>query len=297
MVRFVGLSALVGQLCQQTFSTDASSLSLVQIAAVQQEECTHNVPPTVFYLGLPHAGSTSMSRQLGEHPSISMGKHMEPRLWVAEGGELSYEQKPRSLHDYLEDYTVKCKKTLTFDGTPFMLLLGREESATNCTACGYDRCQNPSPYRFPRIQPGPAAIQDFKTSVPSDPKFLVLFRDPMEAAASHYPFGTVEQPCHACDADNLETWLNAFPKQSFLFMDSAAYFADPQKTMDGVFKFLGVEPWKLSEDALQPAGRRRASQPTTMQERVDFWSNPKHKECKRRLEGMTGLKFSWEASD
>lgn len=303
MTRFICGSMLIGHLCQQISCTSVPSLCLLQTETARYigdktslyDECTQVLPPSVFYLGLPHAGSSSMAKQMNMHPEMSFGRYKEHRLWVGDMYVEDHEKRPRSLEDYHEEFTVNCFTKLTFDATPFMLLLGKEDAATNCTSCGWQMCNEPESFRFPRVQPGPAAILDFKKSVPSNAKFLAMFRDPMDTE-QYYPYGAVEQPCHACDADNLERWLNVFPKENFLFIDANDYFKDEQKIMDGVFKFLGVEPMILGEKELEPSGRRRSTsvESTTKQARVDFWSKPQHRECKQRLEKMTGLKFSWE---
>lgn len=301
-----GLSLVIGHWCCPTFSTDVPSLHLMQTRASLsiEKNCSHIIEPSVYYIGLPHAGSTTMATQMNGHPSMSYGSWKEHRFWAGPGSRFDYEREERSVDKYLTEFEVPCEKTVTFDASPFTIFLGQEDAANNCSGCSMsktragDMCTTTNQYRFPRLPPGRAAIEDVKKIVPAHAKFLVMFRDPMDVAMGHFPTGEVEQPCHSCDADSLETWLSVFPKENFLFIDSSVYYEEQQKTMDDVFKFVGVEPYNLSEEMLEPQGRRRApAKGDDLATRVEFHSNPKHKDCKRRLEVLTGLKFDWKGSD
>jgi len=212
---------------------------------------------------------------------------------------MPYEKKDRSVADYHSEFLIPCKKNISFDATPFYLYLGQESAKTNCTDVpdmtkGNTRSAQ---YRFPRTPPGLAGVEDVAKIVGKDAKFLVMFRDPMVVAEGHYPNGDVEQPCHSCDADSVETWLKVFPKENFFFIDSDEYFDNQQKVMDDVFKWVGVEPFELDERLLDPVGRRRAASSRGDAEARDYYSNPEHKRCKERLEITTGLKFNWKYAD
>jgi hypothetical protein len=45
-------------------------------------------------------------------------------------------------------------------------------------------------------------------------------------------------------ADQLQVWMNLFPKEQFLILQSEAFYDDPASTMKRVFAFLELPAWE-----------------------------------------------------
>lgn len=101
------------------------------------------------------------------------------------------------------------------------------------------------------------------------PKFILIFRDPVERAWSHYLHklragGETESFVHAMALEekrmareplgwwgyvmegryalNMRPWLEAFPREYFLFLLTEDLAADPIRVLRDIYQFLGVDP-------------------------------------------------------
>ena len=138
-----------------------------------------------------------------------------------------------------------------------------------------------------------------------DIKFIMTLRDPVLWLNSLGAFKTDHRVDYEfadrfmCVADAVETWLKAFPRESFLFLDSAKMFADLNKTMESVFKHVGVEMEHINtkfdavEHTILGAGRRRAARWFDEHFQKVYHATEEHRQCKKRLEELTGLTFDW----
>lgn len=187
---------------------------------------------------------------------------------------------------------------MTFDGTPYTLYLGNKD--TNCTTENTEGCLY---YHFHK--PGPLAVRAAARVLPKAVRFIAMFRDPLEMVISQYPDPLLyagvllNHPWKTCFAKSLSVWLDVYPKERFLFLDSDEYFKDAQSTLDRIFEFLGVEPKKYSSLELDTFGRRRATTRTHSippQLRRAFHTIPYNRQCKIHLERMTDIKFKWKMS-
>jgi len=161
-----------------------------------------------------------------------------------------------------------------------------------------------------------------------DAKLIALLRDPVERAVSHYhhsvrkrheplPLGdALEREPERLDgevdrifseplyqsfahqhhsylargryAEQLERWLNLFPREQLLVLDAADLFTDPASTVQRVCDFLGVEDHGLaSYPALGQRGYPKMD--GEVQKRLREYFAP-HDE---RLWELLGTRFSW----
>jgi hypothetical protein len=197
--------------------------------------------PAFFVLGATKCGTTSIHHYLRQHPE----------LYLPYVKELGFFRTPKEhfrtgLEDYLRYFQgVDAKKT--GEATP-----------------GYFRHTEVVPDRMTELYDSGER-----------PQFILVFRDPTERAFSHYlhhvgagnedrSFQEAlqyerEYPKQSWEnwrsyyrdgiyADPLETWLDHFPREQFLFLLTDDLAECRQDTMERTFDFLGVDPTVPIED-------------------------------------------------
>jgi hypothetical protein len=222
--------------------------------------------PSVLFIGFGHSGSTALAEQLDMHPELSYGDVKEHRFHV-------HGNPKADKAAYLNEFTVDSHVKHTFDAT-----------------IGY--CARREDF-----------IKPFMKIVGPDTKILVMFRDPTKFLNSilsnyglHSMIGKIRKG-NSCYAEELARWAAFVPMKNWHFIRSEDYFVDNQKVMDGVLDWIGVRPKNYTKSQVSKAkhsGRRR-SPPNKMSDTQyrQYVNDPKHFECAKRLEQMTGLTLPW----
>lgn len=295
----VGLNGFADALHPKPFQTGASDESPAfdkvlkvpprpdeyhRAANVDRGECTKRLNPTLLFIGEAYSGSTSLSDQMQLHPELSHGDTKEHQYFKPDPSKISSNEKYKQ---YQEEFWVSCNATVAYDATMYLGIAQGTKTTT-----------------------GEKAVEYVKKRMGKDTKIIVMFRDPVDMlfhtqckstkrSMSSRPFSLESPPNCTHKVDNpykmLSTWLKVFPtKSKWLFLSSDEYFANPQKVLNNVFKFIGVKPMRLENTDLQAqSGRRRCTLKATSQERKAYWSVPDNLENKKQLEKATGLHFSW----
>lgn len=200
------------------------------------------VLPNLFVIGAMKCGTSSLHHYLDQHPEISMSADKEPNVFVGPG-----------WRDDVRRYATMLD--------PAALIRG--ESSTN--------------YSKHPIFPGvPARIAEL---VP-DARLIYVVGDPIRRLVAHYaqtvsdeierrPFeqavGNFDDPentyvWNGRYATQVERYLEHFPASSLLVLDQADLLSDRAKTLQQVFRFLGVDPTFSSmefDSMLNTRGERR----------------------------------------
>lgn len=243
--------------------------------------CTKKLLPKFLYLGMEHAGSTTLADALNNHTELSFGKCKEHRFWTKYGTNVF----ATNDDEYLNEFEVNCDVTMTFDATPNMFGLPLMRPAEGCHVLSGAHGG------------GEEGITAAKQLLGSDLRLIVMLRNPVKVLLSLYPWKTFEKNADRavgfceCFAAGLELWQSHFPAAQFIFLQSDDLFEHPQETMDDVFRFLGVAPSEVANFAA--SGRRRTSAVSSGVYRkwVDYWNNVLP--CQQRLANLTGLNLSW----
>lgn len=196
--------------------------------------------PNLFVIGAAKCGTTSLHRYLDLHPEISMSTIKEPMYFLPKRDRLTWTHSPvvNSEEEYLA----------LFEGGTKV----RGEASTMYTA-------------YPRHQGVAARIH----AAAPDAKLVYLVRDPIERARAFWtqwmsvrgefnrdPDGPMPFEQHIGDLEspeNLYIWpgmymtqlrqfLEFFPEESILVVDSDELRLDRGATLRSVFEFLEVEP-------------------------------------------------------
>jgi hypothetical protein len=242
--------------------------------------------PGVVVLGAMKSGSTSVYEMMLEHPSLRGAVRKEVHFL-----DRHFDRGPRW---YRAQFPARWP--------------GQEWTAVEAT---------PMYLSFP---PAPERL----SALGIQPKFIVVLRDPVERTVSHWKHrhrdgresrtlerviaeesGLTDDDAVALSADGiaayqrlilahghyaaqLSRWHGVFPRQSFLILESGAFFASPQSTMDDVFAFLGLESIHISDTRPRNAGDARQADPSSIQALTDYFSP-----LNEQLFTTVGRRFDW----
>ena len=218
--------------------------------------------PDFLIAGVPKAGTTALHAALVPHPALYLSKVKEPKFFLSDGpppatggpGDVqTYQEHVWRRADYEALFDPAPPGTVRGEATPFYL---------------YDL----------------AAHDRIKRLVP-DAKLIVLLRDPVERAYSHWkerrtegvePLGFPEalaaeasrtagererltaDPAYVSTAydwysyrergvylDHLTPWLDRFDRSQLLVMASETLYRDPAASYAKVLDFIGLPPFEL----------------------------------------------------
>jgi hypothetical protein len=209
--------------------------------------------PDFFVLGVAKSGTTSLHDYLRQHPDLFLPYVKELDFFDAEEGDYA-----TRLDQYLQ-YFTEADDRLTGEATP-----------------SYFRHADPVIGRMHQLY-GNAA-----------PRFLLVLRDPVERAYSHYLHNVAEgrEPLSFAAAlkaerrdpaakradwksyfgdgvyaDTLATWFDAFSRDRFLILLSAELDQRPDVALRRIFRFLDVAPGVAidTDKRLNRTGERQSS--------------------------------------
>merc|ERR1719375_343634 len=160
---------------------------------------------------------------------------------------------------------------------------------------------------------GAKGVKAVKSFLGADTKYIIMLRDPVDWMISDAQSGggkTLDNMLvntsdpnsgnldskRSCYADCVENWIHEVGFSNILFLQSEAYFKNPQTTLNEVFHFLRIGPRKYSPDELGASGRRRyagAEGSFKREDRKLFWKDAHVKDCHERLNRMTKRTWHW----
>jgi hypothetical protein len=179
------------------------------------------VLPNVLIVGAAKCGTTSLHEYLDRHPEAAMSREKELDFFVEE------KNWSRGVEWYEQQ----------FEDAPV-----RGESSPSYTV-------------FPRYRGVPERIR----RVVSDAKLIYLVRDPIERIVSHFAHRQVVRPGALEDAFSdagrreglvapsrywlqLQQYLEWFPAEQILVVDSDELRTRRDETLERVFAFVGIDP-------------------------------------------------------
>ncbi len=190
--------------------------------------------PNFMLIGAAKSGTTSLAYYLSQHPDVYIPAEKETHFFSFD-----------ALYD----------KGIDFYGRTFFADAARFRARADATPAYVHRYEKV----IPRIQ----------ADLGQDLKFVVLLRDPVRRAWSHYLHQlrnaredlsfeeamTKEDERAAADPDSwlgyfkdglysqqLSAWFDAFGRERFLVLKQSDLAAQPIETVNAVFRFIGVSP-------------------------------------------------------
>lgn len=268
---------------------------LHQVSSLLERQLPHQKPDFVV-LGAQKCGTTALYHCLTQHPQIRMAHGKE---------ETHYFNKHYWRGDgwYLNHFPIRLSMSRGHDRLPVV------GDSTPCYIF------NPSvPSKLYRLLP--------------EARFLVLLRDPVERALSHYFHSVrkgheslalkaafeaesdrlagereriVSDPYYYSQVynhfsyrlrglyrDQIDAWLEYFPLERFKFLRSDHFSQAPQETMDEVWDFLGLASYRLNKPRRDNAGAWEAVDNGLVAQLQEYYEEPN-----RRLAELLGEIFNF----
>ncbi len=114
-----------------------------------------------------------------------------------------------------------------------------------------------------------------------------IFSDPFYYADSYFTYSYFERGIYV---DKIKHWMEVFPKEQFLIIQSEEFFSDPSKIYNQVLDFLGVENFELGMyRTYGKVNKNRKIDSVFYNELLDYF-----KPHNQRLYEFLGRRFDWE---
>jgi Sulfotransferase domain len=117
------------------------------------------------------------------------------------------------------------------------------------------------------------------------PELARMAADPSYASSR---FGTWSYLARSRYAEQLEGWLECFSLDQFLFLKAEDLFAEPDRTLDTVYDFLGLPGHALELPHLNQS--QYDGMPDDLRDQFNEYFKPYNE----RLYGLVGIDFGWE---
>lgn len=257
--------------------------------------------PNFLIIGFPKCGTTSLYEYLIQHPSI----------YSASGKEIDYFDRlyDRGLSWYRMSFPTNFTKNYS------KTILKKSFQTGEAT---------------PRYMVHPHALNRIKMDLPNA-KFIVLLRNPIERAFSHftmnqkndYEYRTFEDALnheeervkgryekmqknenyyswdydlyayleHGKYVDKLKRWMKIFPKEQFFIIQSEMFSKDPSKIYNQTLEFLGLPKYNLKN---YKRYKQRNYKGKNMDPKLREKLSEYFKPHNDELYEFLGRKFDWE---
>lgn len=247
--------------------------------------------PDFLIIGAQRAGTTSLYSYLTEHPRIASAKKKEVHFF-----DRRYTHGPRWYRRQFPWWLRLRPEVVTGEASPYYIF-------------------------HPAV---PQRVHD----VCPDVKLIVLLRDPVDRAYSHYQLirrrgredlsfdeairaeparlageeeKLLDPSYHSFNhqhlsyvsrgfyIDQILAWTRYFPLQRFLFLKSERFYEDPTTTLHKVFAFVGVQPIDLATYEVHQRGAYTDDMPPETRASLRDLYAPHN----QRLYELLGTNFGW----
>lgn len=232
--------------------------------------------PSFIIIGTMLCGSTSLHYYVRQHPKISTTK--------IEGSNYFTNNFEKGIKSYRSQFPILKGNTLS--------------------------CETSVDYLPSKIAP-----KRILKTMPNC-KFLVIFRNPVDRAYSHYinellakrldvsfeqaleiektgnhsnskaNFNFVKQGLYE---QQLREWYRYFPKEQFHLIKSEVLMNDTTNTMNNIFKFVGLFDYKISATEKKHVQKYDPMNAKTRDKLAEVFKEPN-----KKLTELTGIDFNWK---
>ncbi|MFD4854754.1 sulfotransferase domain-containing protein [Bacillus mycoides] len=251
---------------------------------------TNKSIPHFLIIGAQKCGTTSLYNYLIQHPQVHAASHKELHffdIYFKKGMEWYYKQFPLIKLD---------EPVITGEASPYYIF---------------------HPHAPKRI-----------ASILPNVKLIILLRNPVDRAYSHYyhqvrmqtenlsfkqaiyeennrlkpelikmvndenyysiPYQYYSYLARGRYIEQLQNWMNLFPKKQFLILKSEDFFSDPNFIFQTVLDFLGISPYQLKEYKKENTNNYPILDINTKNELYNYYDN-----YNLRLYNYLGTNFNW----
>ena len=255
------------------------------------------VLPDFFVIGVVRSGTTSLYHYLDEHPCITKSAYDELGFFDDNYHlGLNWYRSMFPTKSHKEKIIKKFGKFLTYDVTPFYIYnkISVErifKAFPNSKIIAVLRNPIDRAYSHYHLSKRAGVVtKSFDDVVKEDMKKIKLYEGTNEKLTDYY-FKDVGQNSYLARgfyAEQLKSWFKIFNKNNILIISSENLATKTQNTLDIIFKFLNLEPEKISNLEKVNVAKYPPMSDNIRKELVDYFS--KHNE---NLFNLINLKFDW----
>jgi ubiquinone/menaquinone biosynthesis C-methylase UbiE len=253
------------------------------------QKYTHKLPHFII-IGTQKGGTNSLYHYLVQHPQILPATQKEIHYF-----SLNYQQ---GWQWYQSQFLLEADgiNYITGEGSPYYLFHPQVPQRV------YQNCpdtklivllRNPvdraiSHYYW-EVKLGFESLS-FPAAIAQEPQRLAgevekLEQDPNYYSYNHQHFSYLSRGIYI---HQLQRWLDIFPQNQFLFLQSEAFYANPEAVVNQVFQFLGLESYQLHEYPVINANAY-AKISATLRQRLTKYFEPYN----QQLADLLNQEFSW----
>jgi hypothetical protein len=255
--------------------------------------------PDFLVIGVQKGGTTSLYAYLCQHPEVVAARTKEIQ-YFSEGharGSFWYRQHFPVLVGRDPMRLVGGGRLQTGEATPYYLFHPHAPRRVRAQLPGVKLIallRNPidraySHHRY-HTKLGDEQ-QSFVAAIAAEPDRLAgelerMIADETYQSDAHRNFSYLTRGLYA---EQLEHWLEHFPREQLLVLQSERFFADPADGYHRVVRFLGLSNHDLAEYEAVNVGSYSDMDPVTRAKLVDYYREPNEK-----LYTLLGERFDWD---
>lgn len=191
------------------------------------------VLPDFIIIGAQRGGTTSLYRYLVEHPDIGPAHCKEVHYF-----DRYYD---RGMDWYLAHFPERGEYAVAGEASPYYLFHPQVPERIRADvphAKFIALLRNPidraySQYQM-NLRKGNEPLS-FEEAIAREPERLAASDDPRDLSWRHHSYLS-----RGLYADQLRRWLEIFPREQFMIIQSEAFYAEPEQTLHRVQEFVGL---------------------------------------------------------
>jgi hypothetical protein len=254
--------------------------------------------PDFIIIGARKAGTTALYRYLAEHPGIRFATRKEVHFFdtnFAKG--INWYRAHFPLRAHQEGVrAVRGRPFLVGEASPYYLFhpcaAARTQSVLS-SARLIVVLRNPVDRAYSQFTQEFCSGREtlgFEEAIASEADRLAGAEETLLRGGQHFSHRFHSYLARGLYAEQLVRWLEAFPREQFLFVDSHQLARDTARAMTQVYGFLGLPPRAPGEYRKHNSFAYEPMQPATRRRLLDYFAP--HNE---RLFGMLGVRYAWES--
>ncbi|MFB6356193.1 MAG: sulfotransferase domain-containing protein [bacterium] len=244
--------------------------------------------PDFILIGGQKCGTSSLFFHLKNHPGI-----YEP-----DNKEINYfTDKYARPAQWYRDYFTSDPDLLNFEATTYYLFhpLAPKRIKQDLPNCKFivllrnpvDRTQSHYHHNIRNDReelPFPEAIKKESERIKGEVERIIKEDHYVSFSHRHYSYLT-----RSLYVKSLSNWLEFFPRERFLIIQSEEFFQHPWNVMKSIEKFLGIKQWTDDFQATGPTGDYEEMNPEFRKHLSDIT-----REYNQRLYDLINIDFEWE---
>ena len=256
--------------------------------------------PDFYIIGFAKCGTTSLFEYLISHPNVHPPKGKEidffDRLY-SRGINWYKVGFPFKIQKFFDTVFLR-KKFLTGEATPRYIehphAINRIKEITP-NAKFIILLRNPIDRAFSQHNmnvKNDYEINNFSDALKEEPRRIANRIEKMTNDVSYYSwnFDLYAYLEHGIYVDKIKRWMDVFPKEQFLIIQSEELLKNPSKIYNDVLEFLGLSKWEPKEFTLYKKRKYKEKMSSDLRHELVEYFKPHNK----RLYDFLGKSFDWD---